>query len=43
MGWFDLLKSFALTDPTAVQYTHLKDDDGEGIEMTTPQVNDAVQ
>lgn len=43
MGWRDLFKPFALTDSTAVQYTHLRDEEGEGIEMTTPQVTDAVQ
>ena len=43
MGWFDLFRSFALTDPTAVQYTHLPDDNGEGIEMTAPREDVAVQ
>ena len=43
MGVFDLLKLFGLRDRPAVRYTHLRNDDGGGIEMTEPHENIAVQ
>lgn len=43
MGVSDLLRLFGLGDRPAVRYTHLRSDEGGGIEMTEPHETIAVQ